>query len=235
MSESHARTLAATCHRLHAAGWVANHDGNVSCRLADGRYMASPTAVSKAAVESDMVVIVDAEGKVVEGRRRVFSEISLHLACFRARPDVAWVVHAHPPTATGWAVTGQEFFTPPFMKEPVVSLGARIPCIGESELEATIAGVDAVLLRNHGVITVGPDAETALLRMELVEHLARIALVARQLGGALPLAANEVEAALGARVKAVLVPNATAPAPAASSGPRPDLEAVVRAALHRAG
>lgn len=236
MSESHARTLASTCRRLHAAGWVANHDGNVSCRLDGGRFLASPTAVSKAAVESDMVVTLDAEGKVVEGHRRVFSEISLHLACFRARPDVTWVLHAHPPTATGWAVAGLEFFTPPFLREPVVSLGDRVPCIVETDLAATIATVDAVLLRNHGVLTVGPDAETALLRMELVEHLARIALVARQLGGALPLPAEDVSQALAARGKAGLIPTSAAVSSTPSStGPRPDLDAVVRAAMHRAG
>lgn len=239
MSEATGRSLAALARTLHARGWVANHDGNVSCRLDDGRYLATPTAVSKADVQADMLVVLDGDGKVVEGHRRVFSEISLHLAAYRARPDARWVVHAHPPTATGWAVAGQSFFDPPFLKEPVVSLGASVPCVGDDELGSALAQVDAVLLRNHGVVTIGPDAETALLRMELVEHLARIALVARQVGGAIPLSAATVEAALAARAKAGLGPGAASPGASSPAGPAAgppvDAAAVVREALRRFG
>lgn len=240
MSEATARLLASTCRSLHHRGWVANHDGNVSCRLGDGRYLASPTAVSKGAVESDMLVVLDDEGKVVSGSRKGFSEFALHLAVYRARPDVAWVVHAHPPRATGWAVTGQSFFDPPFLKEPVVSLGARVPVVADGELGGAITEVDAVLLRNHGVVTVGADAETALLRMELVEHLAHIALVARQLGGAQPLPHHEIDAALAARAKAGLGPRPGAEAPvhtarAAGDAGRPDVASLVRDAMRRLG
>lgn len=234
MSEALGRELASLCKALHARGWVANHDGNVSVRLDDGRFLASPTAVSKGAVEADMLVTVDADGKVVGGQRRVFSEFALHLAVYRARPDVRWVVHAHPPTATGWAVTGESFFDPPFLKEPVVSLGESIPCVADGELAAAIGQVDAVLLANHGVITVGADGETALLRMELVEHLAKIALVARQVGGARPLPRAEVEAALASRAKAGLGPKVDPTGDGSpTSAARPDISALVRDALSR--
>lgn len=236
MSETLAREIASLCQQLHGRGWVANHDGNVSARLDEERFLASPTAVSKGAVQSDMLVTVDGQGKVVAGTRRVFSEFALHLAVYRARPDARWVVHAHPPTATGWAVAGQSFFEVPFLKEPVVSLGASIPCVRDDELGRAIAEVDAVLLLGHGVITVGPDAETALLRMELVEHLAKIALVARQLGGPLPLPREDVEAALAARAKAGLGPKRPESPSYGGSAPsaaRPDVSALVRDALQR--
>lgn len=236
MLEARVRPLVDLCHHLHARGWVANHDGNVSCRLDDGHFLASPTAVSKAEVRAELLVVVDAEGKVVQGTRRVFSEIALHLACYRARPDVQWVVHAHPPHATGWAVTGRSFWEEPFMAEPVVSLGDDVPVVGPDQLEGVMARVDAALLRNHGVLTVGPDAETARLRLELVEHVARIAAVARQLGGARPLDRAEVEKLLEARRKAGLGPEARAAgggeAPAAG---RPDVRALVADALRRLG
>jgi len=232
--EALAREVAALCVHLHARGWVANHDGNVSARLGD-RFLASPTAVSKGDVRADMLVEVAAEAdgfRVVAGERKVFSEFSLHLAAYRARPDVGWVCHAHPPYATAWAVAGRTFWDTPFMAEPVVSLGAEIPVVGAADLADALGRCDAVLLRNHGVITVGPDAETARLRMELVEHVARIASLAEPLGGARPLPADEIERLLAARAKAGLGP----PAPtsrASRVGPKPDVSSLVAEALRR--
>lgn len=243
--EAARRDLVALCHELGARGWVANHDGNVSCRLDDGRFLASPTAVHKSRVAPEMLVVVDAEGKVVQGTRKVFSEMALHLAVYRTRPDVGWVAHAHPPHATAWAVAGEPFFDPPFMAEPVVSLGRAIPLVPYAApgsptgvLEAVFAEVDAALLEQHGALTVGKDAETALLRLELVEHLARIALLAKPLGGARPLPAADVERLLQARAKAGLGPTASAPSASPGwSGPadRPDVSSLVRDALKRLG
>lgn len=241
MEEGLRREIAALCQKVGARGWVANHDGNASARAQD-RFVCSPTAVHKSDVRPESCVVVDGEGKVVAGERKVFSEVALHLACFRVRPDVGFVLHAHPPVATGWAVAGESFFDPPFMAEPVVSLGARIPLVpyvapggSTGELERAIAACDAVLLGNHGVLTVGKDAEQAFLRMELVEHLARIALTARQLGGPRPIPAEDVEKLLAARAKAGLGPSATPVASGSVSEARPDVSAVVRDALRRLG
>lgn len=231
MREVRTRELVALCHHLHARGWVANHDGNVSCRLDEG-FLASPTAVSKAEVGPEMVVRLDGAGTVVEGTRRVFSEIALHLAAYRARPDAQWVVHAHPPHATAWAVAGRSFWDAPFMAEPVVSLGAELPLVDAAGVEAALRRCDAVLLAGHGVLTLGPDATTARLRMELVEHLARIAALAQPLGGTLPLPHAEVERLLEARAKAGLGPPREAGVEAA---PRPDLRGLVADAIKRLG
>lgn len=237
MEEALRREIAALCQKVAARGWVANHDGNVSARAGD-RFVASPTAVHKGDVRAEMCVVLDAEGKVLGGERKVFSEIALHLACFRVRSDIGFVLHAHPPVATGWAVAGEPFFDPPFLAEPVVSLGASIPLVPYAApgsptggLEDAIARCDAVLLGNHGVLTVGRDAEQAFLRMELVEHLARIALTARQLGGPRPIPAEDVEKLLGARAKAGLAPSA----PVVTTEARPDVSSVVREALRRLG
>jgi L-fuculose-phosphate aldolase len=248
MEEALRREIASLCQKVAARGWVANHDGNASARIAaegGDRYVASPTAVHKADVRPEMAVLLDAEGKVIGGERKVFSEFALHLACYRARADIRFVLHAHPPTATGWAVAGESFFDPPFLAEPVVSLGASIPLVpyaapgsGTSDLEHALSGCDAVLLGNHGVLTVGKDAEQAFLRMELVEHLARIALVARQVGGARPIPAADVEKLVAARVKAGLAPAPTergAWSGSADTGSRPDVSSVVRDALRRLG
>jgi L-fuculose-phosphate aldolase len=203
--------LVAAAHRLHQAGWVANHDGNLSARLGAGAFLLTPTAVSKGAIREDWLITVDTSGKVVEGRRKPFGELDLHLACFRARPDVQVVCHAHPPTATGFGVAGLELGPLP-LPEAVVSLG-RVPTLplaapksaeGASAVERAAAEHDAMLLAGNGVITLGADVEQALLRMELVEHVAKILLVARQLGAVVELPPAMVGKLLEARAKAGL-------------------------------
>lgn len=181
--------LLSTSHALHARGWVANHDGNASVMLEEGRFLATPTAVSKAAVSAESLIVVGADGAVLSGTRKIFSEWKLHRAAYSVRGDVRAVLHAHPPTATGLAVAGVSLGEP-FMAEPVVSLGRTIPTVAfglpgqnDAALMDALGRADALLLENHGALTVGPDLETCLLRMELLEHLCRIYLVAAQLGG----------------------------------------------------
>ncbi|MCK6523335.1 class II aldolase/adducin family protein [Myxococcota bacterium] len=181
--------LVQVSRRLHAAGWVANHDGNASWSLDDGRVIATPTAVSKADVTPESLVTLSPEGAVIAGTRKVFSEIALHRCAYGAREDVRAVLHAHPPYATAMAVAGVSLGAP-FMAEPVVSLGREIPLIQhllpgdpDEALTEALGRADAVMLGNHGVLTVGPDLETCVLRMELVEHLAKIYTLSLPHGG----------------------------------------------------
>ncbi len=187
--------------RLHAQNWVANHDGNLSARLSQTHLLCTPTAVSKGDVEPGWLIVVDGENQVVEGTRRAFSELQLHRAAYAAREDITVVIHAHPPTATGFAVAGVPL-PHPIMAEPVVSLGPEVPMVpwflpGSPALTDAIGSAlgraDVVLLERHGVLAVGGSFEQAFFRMELVEHLARIGLVAQQLGQARPLTGPEVE------------------------------------------
>lgn len=201
------------CRLLWSRGWVANHDGNVTMRLGGGRILATPTGISKNLITVDQLLLVDAEGRKLGGRTRPFSELGLHLRVYRLRPDVHAVLHGHPPTATGFALAGMGLDIPA-MPEPVVSLGPGVPTVPYAfpgaEAEAALAPFvqhhDAVLLARHGVLTWGVDPEQAYLRMELVEHLARITLVAYQLGGVPALPADHVERLMQARAKAGLGP-----------------------------
>lgn len=216
--------------RLHSRGWVANHDGNLSARLADGRYLATPTAFSKAEVTPDSLVVVDAAGAVVAGRHRVFSEMGVHLALYAARPDVAAVVHAHSPHATALAACGRGLDV--FLPEAVVSLGPSVPLVPLSAPgPAAVAAItpfaplyDAVLVAGNGLFAWGDSVEQAYLRAELVEHLCRIALLALPVGGVKPLPATLLPALLESRRKAGLGPEArgvkvpaAAPPPVAAS------------------
>jgi L-fuculose-phosphate aldolase len=219
MSEASLKAqIADYSQRLHARGWVANHDGNITVRLGQGRYLATPTATSKAAVGAEDVIVVDEGGAKISGRGKPFSEIGLHLTVYRNRPDVNAVVHAHPPTATGFAVAGVEL-SQPMLAEAVVSLGVGIPTVpfappgpaACNQLAPFVGGSDAVILGGNGALAWGNDVEQAYLRMELVEHLARIALVAHQLGGVRPIPQTAIPALLEARRKAGLGAAASSP------------------------
>ncbi len=206
--------VVAVSRRLHENGWVANHDGNVSVRLTGDRLLITPTAYSKREVDDASLIVVDMSGKVLEGRKKPFSELELHLAIYRARPEVDAVVHAHPPHATAYGLVGAEL-APVAMPEIVVSLGARIPTLprvmpkekaGVENLEKAAREYDAMLLAGNGVFTCAPELQLALLRMELVEHYAKILTIARGLGSVPALPEGDLARLLDARKKAGLGP-----------------------------
>jgi L-fuculose-phosphate aldolase len=209
------REVAAIARRLHEAGWVANHDGNVSLRSTDGkRFYATPTATSKRLIDAEDVITVDVDGKVLSGRRKLFGEWHLHAACFKARSDVNAVIHAHPVHATAFGLARRSLGVPA-LPEMVVSLGKNIPTLdaampkspGQDQaiMKALTDGdADAFLLAGNGAVTVGVDLEQALLRMELVEHYARIVIAAMPLGGVTALPDSDVGKLLEARTKAGL-------------------------------
>jgi len=206
--------VVAVSRRLHDNGWVANHDGNVSVRLNGNRLLITPTAYSKRDVDDASLIIVDLNGKLLEGRKKPFSELELHLAIYRARPEVDAVLHAHPPYATAAGLAGVEL-SPIAMPEIVVSLGARIPTLprvmpkekaGVEAVEKAAREVDAMVLQGNGVFTCGPDLSLALLRMELVEHYAKILSIARGFGTVPAIAEGDLQKLLEARKKAGLGP-----------------------------
>jgi L-fuculose-phosphate aldolase len=184
---------------LHGCGFVAGTDGNLSVRLDRRRILVTPTSMSKGMMRSSDLVIVDLEGHKLSGKRNVSSEIAMHLLIYRLRPDIRGIVHAHPPTATAFAASGLSL-NQPLVCELVVGLGcvplARYGTPGTPELsdalEPLIPQYDAILMANHGVVTYGEDLLHAYMKMETVEHFARIALVAHLLGQAQPLNDEEI-------------------------------------------
>jgi len=202
--------------KLHAMGWVANHDGNLSIRLTGNRLLITGTGISKADIDDAALIVVGFDGKVIEGRKKPFSELELHLCAYQARDDIGAVLHAHPPYATAMGLAGQSLMVAA-MPEFVVSLGAGIPTapLSMPKTPESRAGVTelakkhhAMLLAGNGVFTLGDDLSQAYLRMELVEHYAKMITLARQMGGVRELAPEQVQKLLDARRKAGLEPGA---------------------------
>jgi L-fuculose-phosphate aldolase len=186
--------------RLYARGYCASNDGNISVRLEGDRVLTTPKSVSKGFMTPDMMVVTDMSGRKVAGERDPSSELLMHLAVYRHRPDARAVVHAHPPLATGFAVAGIPLDRA-VLAEVITTLGSipiaeygtpSTPELAQA-IERHIKAHDGLLLANHGALTVGNELFGAYYKMETIEHFARISLVARLLGRERLLSREEVD------------------------------------------
>ena len=200
MDHAVARAALVSCgRRLDALGFAPATDGNVSARVGSARASRHPGGPREGGLSPEDLLLVDLEGRVVEGGGLPSTETPMHLLCYRRRRDVGCVVHAHPPVATAFAAAGVPLDVP-VMPEIVLTIGA-IPLVpyatpGTEELaralEPWVDVHDAFLLASHGVLTLGGNVREALHRMERVEHLAKVTLAARLLGGPRPLTDAQV-------------------------------------------
>ncbi len=225
-----AQAITNICHKLDQKGWVANHDGNVSVSF-EGKLLTTPTAISKAEMEPALVLTLDMAGNKLEGIGKPFSEIKLHLAAYRSRPDVKAVVHAHPPFAMARGMVGREFLVQ--VPEAVVSIGAEIPVLpyvkpgaveNETLISAALTGCDVMMMAGNGVLAVGRDVQEAYLRIELLEHLLKIDYYAHTMGTPMTLPAADKQSLMEKRAAlGFVVPTASVPliVPAHSELPAP--------------
>ncbi len=196
------------CHKMWQQGWVAANDGNVSVRLGDGTFLATPTGISKSFITPDKLVRIDGLGTVLEAEEgyKPSSEIKMHLCCYQERDDVGAVVHAHPPTATGFAVAHLDMdrYT---MIESIIAVGSvPVTPYGTPSTEEVPNAIrpylqehDVMLLENHGALTVGADLITAYYRMETLELWAKISLVAHLLGGEKEISKENIDRLISMR------------------------------------
>ncbi len=193
---------------LYRLGFTPGTSGNLSVRLDAHRLLATPTGMSKSMLRPADMVIVDIEGRLLSGTRRVTSEIDMHLAIYRHRSDVEAVVHAHPVAATAFACCGRGLHEV-LCQEAVMALGpvplARYATTGTKQvaasLEPLLADHEAILLANHGAVTYGPSLTDAFYKMETLEHLAQIHLMAHQLGTACALEEEQLEQVMRAKAR----------------------------------
>ncbi len=216
------REICAAGRELRELGFLPAAAGNLSVRLSDGRILTTPSGAEKGELAPGDLIRLRADENPARGKpgarpngaaRHVSSEIAMHLRIYELRPDVRAVCHAHPPVATGFAVAGRALDSAT-LGEAAILLGA-VPLApygapGTPELAESIAPfvarANAVLLANHGVVTVGEDLRTAVQRMEIVEHSARVLLVAELAGGAKLLTREQVRALVASRARYGLPP-----------------------------
>jgi L-fuculose-phosphate aldolase len=212
--------------RLYARGYTASNDGNISARLDANRLLMTPKSVCKGFMSPDMMVITDLDGKKLAGDRDPSSEMQMHLEVYRQRPDANAVVHAHPPTATGFAVAGIPLDRA-VLAEVITTLGSvpiadyATPSTKElpEAVRRYVKAHDGMLLANHGALTLGGDLFSAYYKMETIEHFAKISLVARLLGGERLLSRQEVDRLQGLRgMYGIAAPAPICPPPGGADG-----------------
>ncbi|MFH2203689.1 MAG: class II aldolase/adducin family protein [Elusimicrobiota bacterium] len=194
------------CRRLSEKDYAPGTSGNISVRLDAKRFLITPTGMGKWQIEPRDLLVIDRQGRRLQGGRKPTSEVKMHLALLGSRPEMEAVVHAHPATATGFACAGIPL-NQPLVAEFVEALGcaplAPFGTPGTSELVDSLKDLardnDAILLANHGVVTMGKCLYDAYAKMELVEHCAKITLTARQLGREQKLKESDVQKLLEAR------------------------------------
>lgn len=236
----HREALSEFALAIYDKGWVANHDGNVSVRLDASHFLITRTAESKRRCSPETHVVCDLEGRP-QSSGRPPSEVALHIAAYR-RADVQAVMHAHPVTTSAFALAGVALGSV-MMPEVCVSLGQSIPLVKrylpkDPEVAAAVSAAlqesDVAVLAGNGGLSVGPDLETAFLRLELLEHYASIVAETKRLGlTPAELTLEERVRLYELRKRAGLVrPNERAPTEHASSA-SPSRGGVERSAVER--
>ena len=188
-------------HRIYEHGFAAANDGNISYRLGNGRYLCTPTGVSKGFLKPSDIAVVDDTGKQIGGDKPRTSEILLHLEIFHELPEINAVVHAHPPYATAFAVAGIE---PPQGVLPEVEIWiGRTPIAdydtpGSKDFAQTILPhlrnkANTILLANHGAVACDKTLELAYFHLETVDMYCKILMLSRELGNVRQLPEGKIK------------------------------------------
>lgn len=193
------RELCDAARTLYDRGLIGPLDGNLSARVGERSLLCTPSGSHKGELRPEALVKLTLDGRVVTPGGRPSSELLMHLAIYRARPEVAAVVHAHPPCAVGLTVAGVSL-EKPVVPEILFALGV-VPNVPYSspttaEVPAAIAEVlrraDAFMLARHGSVVLCDTPRDGVIMTETIEHTAKITLAARVAGGATPLPDAEI-------------------------------------------
>ncbi|MGA2616595.1 MAG: class II aldolase/adducin family protein [Thermoguttaceae bacterium] len=175
--------------RIYKKGFAAANDGNISCRISPKEVLCTPTMVCKGFLKPDDLCLVDMEGKQISGRRKRTSEIMLHLAIMKARPEIKAIVHCHPPHATAFGIA-REPIPQCVLPEVEIFLGdvpiTKYAIPGGQEFADTILPfvhkTNVIVLANHGTVSFGETVEKAYWWTEVLDAYCRMLMLARGLG-----------------------------------------------------
>ena len=178
------------CNKVYQKGFVASTDGNLSQRIEQNKILITPSGKNKGELTEEDLLVIDLNGKLIEGSRKVSTEVKMHLLAYTHRRDINAVVHAHPVYATAFATAGRDLSDPIF-PEVILSLGKVHLCeYGTPSTDELINPMVkfindawAMLLQNHGAVTFGKSLSDAYYKMEKLEHAAKTIFIAELLGG----------------------------------------------------
>jgi len=199
---------------MYERGLVVGVDGNISARLDQAHVLCTPSGLCKGMMTAEQLIVIDMDGhKVGPGTianrdLHPTSEVPMHLEAYRQRPDIAGVVHAHPPITVALSIAGVSL-ADCMLPEVIVNLGLvptteyATPASEENvrAIRDLISNHDGMILQRHGTLTVGRTPWEAYLRLESLEQVARITLILQQLGRGEPLPPGFVEKLLEQRRK----------------------------------
>jgi L-fuculose-phosphate aldolase len=190
---------------MHQNHYIDGTAGNISARLGPNRILCTPSGLAKGFLKPDELIVIDLDGRRIDtptaanAHLKPTSEMPMHLECYKQRPDVNGVVHAHPPTAVALTIAGFGF-RDCVVPEAIVLLGViptapySTPASVENRdaIRSLIREHDALMLAYHGSLTVADSVWDAYLRLETVEHTAKIMFMARQLDHIIPLPPHQI-------------------------------------------
>ncbi|MBK8464701.1 MAG: class II aldolase/adducin family protein [Chloracidobacterium sp.] len=209
MDEYSARKLIVEIGKLlYERSYVVSSDGNVSVRLDENTVLATPTMTCKGRMTEDCLALTDMDGKPLSDKR-ASSELAMHLLIYKMRPDIKAVCHAHPPHGTAFAVAGLAI-DKPILSEVILTLGCvpltdyGTPSTNEltEAMKPYVTHHNALLMANHGAVAYGEDLWQSFDRLETLEHTAKIAILAKALGGANDLPQDAIKKLIEIREKA---------------------------------
>jgi len=180
--------IVATCKRLYEHHLNGGYGGNVSVKD-EGLIYITPSGMPKDTLEYSDIIVMDFNGNMLEGKGKPSSEMRFHILIYKERPDVNAIIHAHPPIATGFSIAHRVI--PIGIHEEATIVLGDVPVLPYAvtsskeladEVASAIRKSNAALLSNHGAITVGNSLEQAFRRMEELENLCEMIMVANSVG-----------------------------------------------------
>lgn len=183
------KKLVEICHKVYAKGFVTAYDGNISCRTSKNTVLITRSGICKGEVTEKDIVEIDLNGKVLTGKQKISTEHKIHLYAYWKRKEVNSVVHCHPTYATTFALLG-EGLEKHYLPEMFLTMGKvplcryATPSTDEvhKSLNPYINFSWAMLLQNHGAVTLGKSLDDAYFKMEKLEHAAKIIFLAKSIG-----------------------------------------------------
>lgn len=201
---AHKKEVVDICKRLYEKGFAEGTSGNVSIKLEDGYIVTCSGCCLGTLSLKDIVYVPFDKSHKDQYSGKPTSELNMHISIYNRRPDIKSIVHAHPHYCTAFAVSGISL-NPPCLPEALVNLG-EIPTVpyqlpssealGESVAEYALS-TNALLMANHGAVTLGTTVLEAYHRMETLESYAKIVFLAKQLGNINYLSAEDLESVKG--------------------------------------